>query len=95
MQTSIDFTKKLIHKENNKESQKQFDANMDKFSNQCRTVYRAMMKGERLTTRIAILKYNILDLRRRIKDLKDTWNVPVKAEYVEGGYKEYYLELNN
>ena len=91
-QTVINFNDPIIHYENNKESQMQFDKNMPKFSNQCRTIYRAMMKGERLTTRIAVLKYNIIDLRRRIKDLRDTWNIDIQSEYVEGGYKEYYLK---
>jgi hypothetical protein len=30
-------------------------------------------------------------LRRRVKDLKDMWNVPIESEMVEGHYKEYFL----
>jgi len=94
MQAELDFSKPLIHRENNPGSQAHFEANKQRFTKQCRTVYNALLRGERLTTRIAMFKYNIMDLRRRIKDLKDTWLVPVESQYVQGGHKEYYLENN-
>ncbi len=87
---NMDFSM-LHHQENNIESQRHFEANKDKFSNQCRIVYEALLRGEKLTTTKALLHYGIGDLRRRCKDLKDIWNIPVKAEYVEGRYKEYFL----
>lgn len=88
---NIDF-KKLHHQENNIESQRHFEANIDKFSKQCRIVYEALKRGEKLTTTQALLDYKIGDLRRRIKDLKDIWNVPVLDRYVDGKFKEYYLQ---
>lgn len=81
----------LFHIENNPESQAHFEANKEKFSNQCRIVYQALIRGERLTTAKALIKYGIGDLRRRVKDLRDHWNVPIQSEYIEGNYKEYYL----
>lgn len=89
-QLEIDFSA-IHHVENTVENQQHFEANKEKFSNQCRIVYEALLRGERLTTTKALLKYGIGDLRRRIKDLKDTWNVPVKDVYVEGKYKEYFI----
>ena len=87
---NIDF-KTLHHNENNIESQRHFEANKDRFSKQCRIVYEALLRGEKLTTTIALLNYGIGDLRRRCKDLRDMWDVPIKSEYVDGRYKEYFL----
>ncbi|WP_339889790.1 helix-turn-helix domain-containing protein [uncultured Flavobacterium sp.] len=90
MDLEIDFTE-LNHVENNIDSQKHFEENKERFSNQCKIVYEALLRGEKLTTTRALIEYGIGDLRRRIKDLKDQWNVPIKSEYVKGKFKEYYL----
>lgn len=93
-QAEIDF-KELKHIENKISNQEHFEANRDKFSNQCKIVYEALLRGERLTTATALIEYRIGDLRRRIKDLKDMWNVPIASETVQGSFKEYYLVTNN
>lgn len=95
-QLELDFST-LEHKENNFDSQRHFEENKERFTNQCRKVYQVLLKGERLTTTKALLEYGIGDLRRRIKDLKDQFEVPIQDEYVkdeEGKstrYKEYFL----
>ena len=89
-QPEIDFSQ-LQHIENKVSNQEHFEANKDKFSNQCKIVYEALLRGEKLTTTSALINYRIGDLRRRIKDLKDTWNVPIKDKFVEGKFKEYFL----
>lgn len=86
-----DFSKPLKHKENNSESQRYFEKNGKRFSEQCKKVYEALLRGEKLTTASALLKYKIGDLRRRCKDLRDNYGIDVKSSYVEGRYKEYYL----
>lgn len=86
----LDFNQ-LQHTENKTSNQEHFERNKDKFSKQCKLVYEALLRGEKLTTTKALLDYGIGDLRRRCKDLRDTWNVPIRSEYVEGRYKEYYL----
>lgn len=86
----IDFSE-LNHVENKISNQEHFERNKEKFSKQCKIVYEALLRGERLTTTKALLNYGIGDLRRRIKDLKDIWNVPVQDEYIEGKFKEYFL----
>lgn len=91
-QLNIDFTQ-LQHKENKVKNQEHFEANKDKFSKQCKLVYEALLRGEKLTTTKALIDYKIGDLRRRIKDLKDTWNVPIQDHYVDGKFKEYYLNI--
>jgi len=96
-QLTLDFTKPLNHRENNYDSQMHFEEHKQHFSNQCKKVYKALLDGERLTTAKALLKYGIGDLRRRVKDLKDMWDVPIQDDYAldENGqktrYKEYYL----
>jgi hypothetical protein len=92
-QQEINFDE-LFHYENKISNQEHFERNKEKFSNQCRIVYEALLKGERLTTTKALLHYQIGDLRRRIKDLKDIWNVPIESQLVEGHYKEYFLTIN-
>lgn len=90
MDLELDFTQ-LQHVENKVSNQEHFERNKEKFSNQCKIVYEALLRGERLTTTKALLQYRIGDLRRRIKDLKDIWNVPIQDEYVDGKFKEYFL----
>lgn len=89
-QPKIDFSQ-LQHIENKISNQEHFEANKDKFSKQCKLVYEALLRGEKLTTTTALITYRIGDLRRRIKDLKDIWNVPVMDQYVDGKFKEYFL----
>lgn len=88
-QIEFDFSS-YNHIENSAENQNLFEANKEKFSNQCKIVYEALLRGERLTTALALIKYNIGDLRARIRDLI-AFGVPVQKEILKGGYKEYYL----
>lgn len=98
-QLTMDFST-LQHFENSFDNQLHFEENKEHFSNQCRKVYEALLRGERLTTLTAIVNYGIGDLRRRIKDLKDNWQVPIISEYIinkdgsKSRYKEHYLTLN-
>jgi hypothetical protein len=93
MNLELDFNQ-LEHIENKVSNQEHFERNKEKFSKQCKIVYEALLRGERLTTTKALLSYQIGDLRRRIKDLKDIWNVPIQDQYVDGKFKEYYLITN-
>jgi hypothetical protein len=93
-QLQIDFTQPLVHYENNPESQQHFERNIDHFTEQCKIVYRAFMRGERLTTTTALLKYGVGDLRRRVKDLIDIYGVHVDKETIKGNYKEYFINQN-
>lgn len=82
----------LNHHENLPENQKHFEQNKNHFSKQCTIVLQALQRGERLTTITALINYQIGDLRRRIKDLKDYHQIEIKTSFVPGTrYKEYYL----
>lgn len=86
-------TKLYNHIENTAENQKQFEKNKKQLSRQCQIVYDAFLRGEKLTTSTALIKYGVGDLRRRVKDLKDIWNIPVEDQYLYGRFKEYFLKM--
>jgi len=93
MQKTIDFSKPITHYENNVESQFDFVKNEPKFRGQCKTIMEAFKRGERLTTKVALLEYSIGDLRRRIKDLKDNYGVDnIGEEKKSGGFKVWFLK---
>lgn len=94
-QLLIDFTKPLVHYENNSESQNNFDANIEHFSNHCKILYKALIKGVKMTSFKAMNEYGIGHLPRRIKDLTDIYGVKgIQSEYV-GRHKEYYINQND
>lgn len=89
-QTSMFDLPPTIHKkENTPENQEYLDKNVLRLSKQCEKVWGILCTGKRLTVREAMLTYNIGDLRRRIKDLKDQ-GYEIGAKRLEGGYKEYF-----
>lgn len=92
-QVEINFEVHAI--ENLPENQEILDSNKVHFTKQCKIVYEALKRGERLTTSIALIKYGIGDLRRRIKDLKDDNQIPVQSEKIKGRFKEWFLETDN
>lgn len=96
METDINFIKPIFHMENNSESQTSFEENEPKFRGQCKTIMNAFKRGEKLTTRTALIVYNIGDLRRRIKDLKDNYGVDnIASMKMSGGFKKWYLKTES
>lgn len=70
VQYEIDFS---VHvRENSRVNEAHLNANRPRFNKQCAKVLSLLLSGEVLTTTEALLKYRIGDLRRRIKDLKDS-----------------------
>jgi DNA modification methylase len=87
IQQEIDWTQRT---ENNLESQRILYENKDKINRQCRIVLDALLRGERLTVRDAMLRLQIGDLRRRCADLREH-GIAVKSNLLEKRFKEYYL----
>lgn len=87
VQLDIDFSRR----ENNPGSQAILNGNKVHFSNQCQIVYNALLRGERLTTASALIRYGIGDLRRRVKDLRDA-GIDVKDELQESRFKIYFIK---
>jgi hypothetical protein len=94
MQLALDFS---CHRdENNHDSRRHLEENRDKFSRQCALVYSLLKSGVRLTMKNALNEYNIGDIRRRIKDLRDICGVEdIKDRWVKiedkTRYKEWWI----
>lgn len=78
--------------ENSASNETILEDNKQRFSNQCRVVLTAMMRGERLTTSSALRIYDIGDLRARVRDLSKFNDVIVSKKLLEKRFKQYYLE---
>lgn len=76
------------------------EANHEKFESQCRMIHALLMEGKKLTTLDALVNYNIGDLRRRIKDLRDA-GIDIADEFVKDAagkgtrYKKYFIKKIN
>ena len=82
----------ILHQsENNRQSQLILEENRERLNNQCRKVLTLLEQGKRLTVVDAVMFYQIGDLRRRVKDLRD-FGIQVKDRHIGGGRKEYFLE---
>lgn len=86
----LEFDFNVLVPQNNRQSEAILFDNEKIFKGQCKTLYDALKRGERLTTGGALINYRIGDLRRRIKDLRDA-GVEVKDKLIEGRFKEYFL----
>ncbi len=89
---TININKTYTRQENNAFSQKILITNTDRFKGQCKIVIDALLRGERLTTASALIKYGVGDLRRRIKDLKDIYQVNfIQERLIENRFKEWFI----
>lgn len=94
-QLHLDFTRLDHGKENNAQSERHYEANLDRFTSHCRNILERLLKGERLTT-ARQMEYGTGDLRARIRDLRNA-GIPVQDDFIktEDGkrtrFKYYYL----
>lgn len=85
-------------RENNAASQANLDKNRPKFTGDCWNVLQALLQGERLTTRGAILIGLSGHLPRRIKDIEEGKiagiNVVISREKIDNnGTLAYYMTM--
>jgi hypothetical protein len=96
MKQQLAFDFNAVHQfENNSNNQSHLEMKREDFNEQCWTVLKRMLEGERLSYLTAI-NTGIGDIRRRAKDLIDSYGIPVKREWdVKDGekqdYKVYYI----
>jgi hypothetical protein len=66
------FDTSIVHsKENKPENQEQLDNNEAHFNKQCKKVFDLLMGEEVLSSKVGVVKFNMMDVKRRIKDLRD------------------------
>lgn len=90
MTTQLEISFSVLTPQNNRESETILIENEKRLSRQCRVLYEALLRGERLTTTDGILKYGIGDLRARVRDLRKN-GIDVKGDLIENRFKQYYL----
>ncbi len=90
MQTTIDFDKVLHSKENNRHSQQILEDNHLRLSNNCKIIYEALLRGEKLTGQSIVSKYGMLEYRRRIADLKAA-GIEIKETILFNGCKQWWI----
>lgn len=88
-QLSIDF----VHtKENNRESLNNLNEKRIHFNDQCKTIFNFMMSGGVMTTRSAIIDFNIQSFIRRKHDLTDKGVMISERKIADSGAKEYFMD---
>lgn len=91
IQPELNFGQPLHTHENNKESQSTYEDNWERLNNNAKILYRALLRGERLSGRDIVSKYGMMEYRRRIKDLRDA-GLPITDEKLKGGSKIWFIE---
>lgn len=87
-QSEFDFN--VLINQNNQESENILLANEKHLAGQCKTLFEALKRGERLTTADGLLKYHIGDLRSTVRHLRNA-GIEVKDRLLNGRFKEYFL----
>lgn len=91
MQQEINFNEIVLHNENNAHSEAILLEQAPRLSNNCKVLYEALLRGERLTGLLIMQRYNMIEYRRRMKDLKSA-GVEIKENKLPNGCKEWYLK---
>lgn len=87
---------KVHHKENNPESEEHLHENKIHFTKQCKKVLELLQKGIVLTSRSAMIDYNIGDVHRRIGELREENKIEgIVDEWVreegKSKYKKWFM----
>lgn len=89
-----------VHRfENRAESQMILDANRDHFSRQCRVIFDLLFSGKSINSHTAVKEYGIVDLRRRLCDLKSngvrlSWTLSENGRTKEWFFSKEDKEVN-
>ena len=90
MQIKINFDEIVHSKENNRYSQGVLENEYTRLNKNCKILYDALKRGEKLTGMLVVQRYNMLEYRRRFKDLKDA-GIDIKENTLKGGIKVWYI----
>lgn len=89
-QLEIDWTRVSHTKENNSHSEAILFEEYERLNHNCKIIYDALKRGERLTGRDIVTRYGMLEYRRRIADIRAA-GVEIKEEILKDGSKIWYL----
>jgi len=89
-QLSIDWDNVVHQKENNAHSEQILFDQYERLNHNCKIIYDALKRGERLTGRDIVSRFGMLEYRRRLKDLKEA-GVVIQETTLKGGTKQWYL----
>ena len=92
MQIQIDFSTITHTAENNAHSESILSDQYERLNKNCKTLYDALKRGERLTGLIIVTKYGMVEYRRRLADLKAA-GVKIEERLLTGGSKEWWILL--
>ena len=92
IQTEIDWNQVTHTRENNNHSESILFDQYERLNHNCRIIYDALKRGERLTGRDIVTRFGMLEYRRRIGDLREA-GVEIKETTLKGGSKQWWIEL--
>jgi hypothetical protein len=89
-QLEIDWNNIVHTRENNAGSEAILLKQYKRLNNNCKLIYDALMRGERLTGR-DIINMGMLEYRKRIDELKRA-GIEIKEQTLKGGAKQWWIE---
>jgi hypothetical protein len=89
-QLSIDWDNITHQKENNSFSEQILFDQYERLNHNCKIIYDALKRGEKLTGRDIVSRFGMLEYRRRIADLRDA-GLEIQETTLKGGAKQWYL----
>jgi hypothetical protein len=89
-QLSIDWDNVTHVRENNSHSEQILFDQYERLNHNCKIIYDALKRGERLTGRDIVSRFGMLEYRRRIADLRDA-GLEIQETTLKGGAKQWYL----
>jgi hypothetical protein len=89
-QLSIDWDNVTHQRENNSHSEQILFDQYERLNHNCKIIYDALKRGERLTGRDIVSRFGMLEYRRRLKDLKEA-GLEIQETTLKGGAKQWYL----
>lgn len=90
-QLTIDWNQVTHTSENNSHSEQILFDQYDRLNHNCKLIYDALKRGERLTGRDIVSRFGMLEYRRRLKDLKEA-GIEIHEKTLEGGAKQWWIE---
>jgi hypothetical protein len=90
-QIEIDWSQVTHTRENNSHSEQILFDQYERLNHNCKLIYDALKRGERLTGRDIMRRFDMCEYRKRISDLRDA-GIEIKETTLKGGAKQWWIE---